>query len=269
MSIYCETTLNYARGEEQLAVPVRINNARDADEELCFEDAGFTLLHHESAIQDWHDKQALNEIHRGEAASLALDFIGCDQAIAYEPLVRSPQAASEMADHAPIQFVHSDYTDDYRDMVQSPERTYANFIGPLLAFHGLTHASLQNARRLAVLQFWRNIGATTPDYPIAFCDARTTPRSSLEKLLVEEYSGQRLEFETFYAKVPEKPESALWYTFPDMAADEVVAFRTYDSERAESGKPFWTLHSAFRDPNAGIDAPRRESIEMRVLCLWD
>ena len=54
-----------------------------------------------------------------------------------------------------------------------------------------------------------------------------------------------------------------------MERDEVVVFRAYDSERAEAGQPFWTPHSAFIDPVAGPDAPTRESIEMRAICLFN
>jgi len=62
------------------------------------------------------------------------------------------------------------------------------------------------------------------------------------------------------------PDDNHWYTHPALTTTEVVAFRTYDSRCAEPGKPFWTPHSAFRGPIAGNLAPRRESLEMRVLC---
>ena len=53
---------------------------------------------------------------------------------------------------------------------------------------------------------------------------------------------------------------------PDI--DEVIAFRTYDSLCEREGRPFWTPHSAFVDPNAPEAARPRESLEMRVLCLF-
>jgi hypothetical protein len=48
----------------------------------------------------------------------------------------------------------------------------------------------------------------------------------------------------------------------------VIAFRTYDSLCEREGRPFWTPHSAFVDPNAPEAARPRESLEMRVLCLF-
>ena len=47
-----------------------------------------------------------------------------------------------------------------------------------------------------------------------------------------------------------------------------VAFRAYDSDRVAKGEPFWTPHSAFVDPTVPADAPARESLEMRAICLF-
>jgi hypothetical protein len=41
-----------------------------------------------------------------------------------------------------------------------------------------------------------------------------------------------------------------------------------NSRRAPEDRPFWTSHSAFRDPRAGTDPAERESVEMRVLCFF-
>ena len=119
-----------------------------------------------------------------------------------------------------------------------------------------------------MLQFWRNIGAERPDCPFALCDAETVPRSQLYTFTVDEYAGMRLEFEVICVTPPADPEDHHWYTFPALQDDEVIAFRTYDSRCADESRPFWTPHSAFRDPLARSDAPQRESVEMRVLCLF-
>ena len=53
-----------------------------------------------------------------------------------------------------------------------------------------------------------------------------------------------------------------------MTVDEVVLFRAYDSDRAQQGLPFWTPHTAFADPTAGDDAPARQSVELRAICMF-
>ena len=266
--LYCQAALNFADSQQAVPVTMDIRDGRKALANLNYEDCGFTLLNHSSAVTNWRDQQELLRVHCPEIRELALQFSGCDEAIVYDPLIRSPATAASHDDYAPIEAVHSDYTSDYRDMVTEPERAYRSFLDPLLAREGLSQADVAGAKRIMVLQFWRNIGALYPDRPFALCDASTSRRSEMYSMLVPEYGGAKLEFETFIGLVPEDPASQHWYTFPGLRIDEVIAFRTYDSRCDDQGRAFWTPHSAFLDPNAGEGAPQRESLEMRVLCLF-
>lgn len=263
---YCQATLNYSTELDVVPVEVLIRDGRLGAP--GYEEGGFELLTHASGVADWRDEAHLTAVHAPEMERLALDFLGCDRALVYPPIVRSPATASRVEDYAPILFVHSDFTEDYRAMVCGEQRPYREFITPILAAAGLDQHELAQASRMVMLQFWRNIGARRPDHPLAYCDARTVPASQLRRIVVPEYGGRHLEFETFAVDAPASPDANEWYTFPELAIDEVVAFRTYDSLLADEHGHFWTPHSAFADPNAGPDAPRRESLEMRVLCLW-
>jgi hypothetical protein len=155
-------------------------------------------------------------------------------------------------------------------MVTEEGRPYQGFLLRVLEQHGLTQDDLRSASRLMLLQLWRNVGPVRPDHPLAFCDARdvTEPDRRIS-ILVPEYGGERLDFEAFAFRPPAEGQVDHWYTFPSMHADEAVLLRTYDSACADAGRPFWTPHSAFRDP-AVPEAPesRRASVEMRALCIW-
>ena len=267
---YCHAVLNYALdavGAEGTApVEVPIFDARGC--ELPFEDCGFRLLDHALPPVTASEASELSAGHAAAVQALARELSGCDRTLLYPPIVRSPKMAEKVADYAPITFVHSDFTDDYRYMLEDPARPYAAYIQPLLAAAGLSQEDVVLAERVLLLQFWRNLGARCPDYPLAICDARSVPRADLLPFVVPEYGGLRLEFETFGLRAPQQPDAHHWYTYPDMGQDELLVFRTYDSKCAEADRPFWTPHSAFRDPHAGPDAPARESLEMRVLCLF-
>lgn len=268
---YCHAVLNYtldAVGAEGTApIEVPIFDARERD--LPFEDCGFTLL--EGAIPPMSalDPAVLAASHGLAVQTLARELSGCDRTLLYPPIVRSPGMAEKVTDYAPITFVHSDFTDDYRYMLEDPARPYAAYIQPLLAAAGLSQTDVMLARRVLLLQFWCNLGAERPDYPLAICDARSVPRADLLPFVVAEYGGLHLEFETFGVRAPRPLEAHHWYTYPGMRREEVLVFRTYDSACVEADRPFWTPHSAFRDPHAGPQAPQRESVEMRVLCLFE
>lgn len=268
---YCHAVLNYtldAVGAEGTApVEVSIHDARGCD--LPFEDCGFRLLDRALPAVTAMDGNEIAASHGAAVQALARELSGCDRTLFYPPIVRSPKMAAKVADYAPITFVHSDFTDDYRYMVEDPARPYAAYIQPLLAAAGLTQADVVLAERVLMLQFWRNLGAPRPDYPLAICDARSVPRADLLPFVVPEYGGLHLEFETFGVRAPQQPGDHHWYTYPGMGQDELLVFRTYDSSCVEADRPFWTPHSAFRDPHAGVNAPQRESLEMRVLCLFN
>lgn len=57
-----------------------------------------------------------------------------------------------------------------------------------------------------------------------------------------------------------------WYWFPEMARDEALVFKVYDSET--DGRARFTAHSSFDDPESPDDAPPRESIEARTIAFF-
>lgn len=267
-TVYCEATLNYAGDGERRPVTVTLHDGRAALHELDFESCGFTLLDHSSRVRDWTDGAELGSVHVPEIERLVKDFIGCDHVVVYEPLIRSPASADKTADYAPIFSVHSDFTDDYGRMVHEKGRPYRDFLDPQLAQIGLSREDVEGARRIAMIQFWRNTGPRYPDVPLALCDATTVPRSQLKPIRVPYYRGIHLEFEAFTVRAPNNPDDNRWYTFPGLTPDEVVVLRTYDSQCEKEGRAFWTPHTAFADPRAGESPSRRESVEMRALCLF-
>jgi hypothetical protein len=265
---YCEASLNYTSGMDPVPQKMTILDGREALEGLDFDQCCFTLLQHRSKVRDWSDAEQLKSIGEPETSKLAQTLSGCDFVVPYPSLIRSPAAAAQHNDYAPIHFVHTDYTDDFEGMVQDPDHTYSGFLGPLLESYGLTHADVQNASRIAMMQFWRNTGDPHPDFPLAVCDASSVSENQLGRFRVAEYAGEPLDFETFYLEASADSTTNRWYTFPGMTVDEVIAFRAFDSVYVLQHRAFWTFLSAFRDSTLGENAPSRSSVESRVLCLW-
>lgn len=262
---YCTASLNYAGSLNYEPRDVVIRNGRKA--ELAFDDAGFTLLQHKSAVRNWRDIQEVSNTHSPEIAALCKSFTGCDVAAVYPPLIRSPATVKSSADYAPIESVHSDYTEDYRRMVTNKDHVYQGFLKPLLDSVGLTCEDLSHAARIMVMQFWRNIGDVNPDRPLALCDASTVGRDEMIPILVPEYGGEKLDFEAFAVRTPNDVRAHHWYTYPSLKTDETLAFRTYDSLCEDEGRAFYTPHTAFQDPTLTGALPR-ESVEMRALCVF-
>lgn len=266
MSNYCRAALNYVGDDGFKPVDTRIRNARTAKVGLAT--TGFELRELESGVGDWSDADEVADVHHGEVTKMMIDDLACDAVIFYPAIVRSPQQeAAHGKDHGPIDMVHSDYTERYQAMLRTPGHPYISILKPSMNVAGITSADLANATRVVTLQLWRNVGPESPDRPLALCDTRSVTRDELTGHLVEEYAGVNAQFESFLVKAPREPKQHKWFTFPAMQPDEVVVFRTYDSELAEQGKSFWTPHTSFADPTVD-DAPPRESVELRALGLF-
>ena len=102
----------------------------------------------------------------------------------------------------------------------------------------------------------------------AFCDSRTVTPSEGRPFRYTGYVAGGRAFDALAVVAPDDPSAHGWYVFPEMTPDEVVAFRTYDTELVRDGKTHFTPHSAFRDPDVEIGKPARFSIELRVMCLF-
>ena len=258
---FCRTSLNYGGG----ATEFLIYDGRTADLP-GWEECGFELLTHASAVKDWSDDEEIARVHYPELCELVRKLTGCDHALLASHIRRSPEEAKRHSDLSPIPLVHSDFADSYGDLLRklygSGDRAEA------AKRDGVPPDVVVGARRLMILQFWRNLGLPKMDLPLAFCDARTVPRDAIRPFPVKNYAGSGFDFEALAIAPPEDLDEHRWYAFPEMTIDEVVAFRTYDTDRVGTDEPYWTPHSAFRDPDVELGNPSRSSIELRPLCVW-
>lgn len=268
--LWCRAALNYVLPDQASvtrAVTVEIRDGRRCDLP-GWQTAGFELMRHRSALTDWDDDAAIEEQHYPEIADLARSLTGCDHALVASHIRRNPEEAARHPDLGPIAFVHSDFAASYGELIRGLYRNPKPESQRALARAGISAEAVGNARRLLILQFWRNTGPARMDLPIAFCDARSVPAEDLRPLPVTDYAGGGFDFETLAVAAPTGPIRHEWYGFPELERDEVIAFRTYDSERIGTGAPFWTPHSAFADPDVAPGRPSRRSIELRATCLF-
>lgn len=268
--VFCRSTLNFAaRGADLMGEPteVEILDGRVADLP-GWDECGFELVAHTSAVADWGD-DAVAAVHHREMEALAREMTGCDVALVSGHINRGPEHAQRHQDLAPISFVHSDFARGYEDLVRQSYATGdREGTTPTLERNGVTAADVANAPRMVILQFWRNLGPAKMDFPLAFCDARTVTPADSRAIPVSDYAGTGFDFEALAVLAPIEPSPYRWYAFPELRPDEVVAFRTFDTDRVARGETWFTPHSAFHDPDVEIGHPARSSIELRATCLF-
>ena len=214
---------------------------------------------------------------------------------AFDHNVRSKQktgtikstSKSEAQIQNPAGIVHADYT-----RVSAPKRLHDLSKHPkvndvlrpkLLAENrdslldpSIVEEALDGKRRFAFINVWRSIDPSNPvkDCPLACIDASTASFSDTRvfKIHYADRVGEN------YFVCPSSNRQHKWYYYPDMAMDEVLLLKQWDSfggiangsDGDDHSRPStFTIHSAFMDPTRSADSPPRMSIEVRCIVLWE
>lgn len=272
MSTFCRTTLNYFSRRAPEGIEVSGAEATILDGRLAqlpgWHECGFELTRHSAAVTDWMDDAEIAAVHYAEIEELARKMTGADIALVSSHIRRSPADARRHHQLSPIPFVHSDFAAGHADLIRRAYQESTD-VAATLERNRATAQTVATAPRIVILQFWRNLGPAKMDYPIAFCDARTVTPAEGRAIHVSDYAGSGSNFDALGIVEPDDPSRHEWYTFPELCPDELVAFRTYDTDLVREGKTWFTPHSAFRDPEVGEGEPPRTSIELRATCLFD
>lgn len=239
--------------------PVQIADARKAPRapSLAFE--GFALFGHESALKGCKSPGMLSRVHREETERLIRELTNADRVVLASPAVRR-------GSHRAPGF--SRLTRD-EDLYNARPATFAHIdisaaTAEALAGRSRPDAARRRLRRVAHFNVWKVLSPPPQDLPLALCDSRTVSREDLlEADAVMDLPGRR---ESAYTGlvVRYNPRHR-WLYFPDMSSDEVLVFKTYDSE---PGEPSQVPHAAIQDPSCPSDAPPRVSIEARAIAYW-
>lgn len=230
--------------------PMTITESRTLGTSLDRE--GFALVPHSSTVADFADAAAVAAVHPDEIAALVQRETGADAvSVTGTGVLRFAErsALSGALDNSrPARFAHVDVSDT----------TAAQFSARSLSEGRAT------PRRTAHYNIWRALSPAPQDVPLALCDARSVATADLlpadaifDRDGVDEWSFEGL--------VVAHSPAHRWHWFGNLGRDEVVMFKTNDSDidRAHS-----VPHVAFDDPDCPADAPPRASIEMRAIAYW-
>jgi hypothetical protein len=231
-------------------VAMPIADMRGATTSLDLE--GCVLWPHRSEVADFADPEQIARIHVAEIAALIREATGCDEvAVVPRGVLRFSEKSGKTGstdNSHPARFAHVDVSAEtgaeFRQRTVPPGRAIA---------------------RSAQYNVWRALSGAPQDVPLALCDARSVAGPELIKAdAIFDPPGGAPEF-SFEGYVVAHDPGHRWLWFSDMAPDEVIVFKTSESDpdRAQC-----IPHVAFDDPNAPADAPARVSIEMRATAYW-
>jgi hypothetical protein len=221
---------------------VAIADGRGHEADFTLDRNGFALRQVPSAVRDFFDPAEVADVYYKETEALVRAEMGASRVIGFDHTLRGPDAPRE-----PVMRVHNDYT----------ERSAAQRVRDLLP----DEAEALLARRFVFANVWRPVRVLAVDTPLALCDATSFTDDDLvpTDLIYADRVGET-------ASVRFNP-SHRWVFFSGMRPDEVVLIKCHDS--ATDGRARISFHTAFRDPTAPVDAPARQSIELRTIAFFD
>ncbi len=228
---------------------VTIRDARPIADRFKLEREGFEFRRHQTKVTDFFDEDQRREIYDPEIENLVLEVSRAKRVVVFDQTVRvqSESTRAEKGVREPVPLVHNDYTD----------KSAAQRVRDILPAH---EAEDLLTRRFAVIQVWRPLRWKVQKLPLAICDAQSmTPAEIFESdLIYRDRVGETM-------RMTHNPDHR-WFYFPDMAPDEAMVFKTYESET--DGRARFTAHTAFTDPTSPADALPRESIESRTFAFY-
>lgn len=114
--------------------------------------------------------------------------------------------------------------------------------------------------RVQIINVWRPIKTVHRD-PLAAADAKSVTDEDLVPIGLV-YADRR--GETLHVRHNTKQK---WFYKSRMTPEDVLLIKCFDSKK--DGRATRVPHTAFTDPTAPLDAPERESIEIRALVFHE
>jgi hypothetical protein len=232
---------------------IRIEDARNRIKPPSLAQEGFELVAHTSEIEDFKDAAKVARLHSLEIERLLLQVTGADSVVITGPGVlrfgEGSKDAGKYSNSLPARFIHVDVSDATAE--QFAQRSIPKHVGRPL-------------QRFAHYNLWRALSPPPQDIPLAVCDARSVALADLMCAdAVFDVKGQpEWSFEGWVVRHNSRHR---WSYFSDMTREEVLVFKTNDSDTAQ---PHCIPHTAFDDPSCPKGVAPRASIEMRGIAYW-
>jgi len=239
------------RSGNDVGQTVHIRNARLIITHFSLDEQGFALTPSRSLVSDFYDETEIKAVYYPEIERLVRTQTGASTVLVFDHNLRNAAKAAAGAEaiKEPVRRVHNDFTAS-----SGPNRAQAE-----LAARGLDPAQILR-NRFALINVWRPISHPVQEAPIALCDATSIdPQDFVASDLIFRHRVGETYAVTFNP-------AHRWYYVPQMTPDEALLIKCFDS--ALDGRARFTAHTAFDDPTSPIDAPPRESIEVRTLAIF-
>ena len=231
-----------------------IYNARSISENISLDKEGFAFTEHNTNVRNFYDEAEIRQIYYPEAEQLLKEVTGGTRVVIFDHTLRNAELMKQGNNNIrePAKRIHNDFT-------AKSGYTRARWE---LAARGIDNSEIESLlqKRFAIINVWRGIADTIQESPLALCDARSI---APQDLVVSDLVYRDRIGETYAVTYNQNHQ---WFYFPQMHRNEAIFIKCFDS--AEDGTARFVAHTGFDDPTSPLDAPARESIELRTFVFY-
>ena len=242
--------------------PIEIRDARPLQahaesEAAFFDEHGFVLLPHVSAVRDWDNDVAA--FYLAEIQQVICDRLLPGRRVEIQ---QSPSLVRRGRD-TKVPFYAMSVHQDFGLTPGDYEKNIAAFAGSEIAQRWRSRYERDDVAGFMAIDFWRTTNMAGPlrHMPLALCDPTSV---AADDLIPTALTGIAPEGRETHHLSLRFNAAQLWYHYPLMTGDELLAFMIFECWK-EGGPGFAScFHSAFADPDAPDGAEHRQSCEHRV-----
>ncbi|KAK4194398.1 methyltransferase CmcJ [Triangularia verruculosa] len=242
--------------ELEFGKPQVIQDIRGREAEFTLDSNGFQVCHQRSALGAWEKAHDIEVIYLPEVEALLRNELGPD--VTGIKIFDWRLRRNVPHKHAGIDRIDLNDKSNYLLPVTTAhiDQTPRGVLSRVEQQMGKQAEALLRGR-VRLINIWRPIKHSVQDWPLALCDG-----SNLEAadLLATDHITKGYVGETYNLLYRDKYR---WYYLNQQTPDEVILFKMFDSKRQV--KAHACPHASFKHNDIPLNAPPRESIEVRAL----
>lgn len=237
--------------------PIRVYNARLLNPPATIGVQGFQLIKQDTKVRDFLNLDVATTDFYAECADVVKELTGC-----HDTYVTQHQ-----------------YRNGYRHLPEGhPHRMKPTPTGSPGAYGG-THSDISpyaenrwddivDGRHCTMFNLWRSIDLENDIQvmPLAVLDMQSL--NFKDMIAADAWGGAESQQQHLVSYRLAQNDNHRWYYFPRMRPDEMLVFKQYDT-REENPCLRQVYHGAITDPTTTDESPLRQTIEVRVLALFD
>lgn len=245
------------RREMYRILPIKVYNARDLDPPATIDVQGFQLVPQTTDVDDLLDMDRATTEFYTECSDVVKAVTGCADTHVTQHQYRN--GYGNLPDNHPL---------SARPTPNGSPGRYGGTHSDISPYAENRWDEIVDGRHCAMFNLWRSVDLKhdIETMPLALLDMQTLEFEDM--IAADAWGGAQAVQQHLVSYRLAYNENHRWYYYPRMTPHELLIFKQYDT-REENPCLRQVYHGAIQDPATREDSPLRQTIEVRVLALFD